>query len=190
MLDSATKSATYTKYTGGATYRISINSLGEEGNTSSWSPLLSADGQIIAFVSDAENLVFNDTNDLRDVFVHDIQTGETRRVSISINGEEGNAGSYTPNISADGRYVAFRSAASNLVDEDTNNHEDVFLHDVATHQTYFVSINSTGQQGVHYSRYPSLSANGRLIGFESWAVNMVPDDSNRAPDVYLRDRGQ
>ena len=174
----------------GETRRVSIGINGEEGNAGSYEPKISADGRYVVFKSFADNLVPNDNNGSCDIFRHDLQNHTTELISMSSSGQQANADSGCPVIAAQGRYVAFHSKASNLVDEDTNNHEDVFLRDVATHQTYLVSINSTGQQGVHYSRYPSLSANGRLIGFESWAVNMVPDDNNRAPDIYIHDRGQ
>jgi Tol biopolymer transport system component len=172
------------------TRRISVSSNGEEGNAGSYAPNISADGRYVVFMSHADNLVPNDTNGFYDIFRHDLQTHTTELISVSSHNQQGNGRSGVPVISAQGRYVAFNSKASNLVNGDTNDHEDVFFRDVATGRTYRVSISSTGEQGVHYSRYPSLSANGRFVGFESWAVNMVPDDGNRAPDAYVRDRGQ
>lgn len=174
----------------GETSRISVSSNGDQGSVGSYAPNISADGRYVVFKSYADNLAPNDTNGSCDIFRHDLQTHTTELISISSDGQQGNGHSGRAVISAQGRYVAFHSEASNLVDGDTNNHEDIFFRDVATGRTYRVSINSTGEQGVHYSHYPSLSSNGRFVGFESWAVNMVPNDGNRAPDAYVRDRGQ
>src|SRR5262245_17805320 len=88
------------------------------GNSASLSPPLSADGRFIAFASDATNLVSGDTNDTTDVFVHDRETGETTRVSVASDGKQGNDYSRDPDISDDGRYVVFESAADNLVKGD------------------------------------------------------------------------
>jgi Tol biopolymer transport system component len=191
MLSSATKSAVFSKYPGGATYRISINSLGQEGNSSSWAPRLSADGRIIAFVSDAENLVSNDTNEMRDVFVHDTATGRTTRVSVSSSRQQGNDVSHWHCISADGRFVGFSSQATNLVEGDTNELQDVFVHDLKTGQTVRVSLSSDGKQTTDcggQNRLPSMSADGRFVTFESPSAELVPDDTNRRWDVFVHDR--
>ncbi|MCP4361663.1 MAG: hypothetical protein GY796_26935 [Chloroflexi bacterium] len=113
------------RYTG-QTSRISVASNGAEGNRGSFNPTISADGQIIAFPSDAANLVLGDHNDARDIFIHDRETGQTTRISTADDGTEGNADSYRPVISADGRFVTFRSYADNLVSGDTNNQCDSF----------------------------------------------------------------
>ena len=90
-------------------------------------PVISADGRFVAFSSYASNLVPGDTKGWYDVFVHDRQTGKTRRVSVSSGGAQGNGNSGYPGISADGRFIAFASAASNLVPGDTNNLADIFV---------------------------------------------------------------
>lgn len=110
------------------TTRVSVASSGNQGNSSSWYPSISADGRHVAFGSWASNLVPGDTNGTSDIYVHDRHTARTTRVSVSSSGLEGNSGSYYPSISADGRHVAFHSAASNLVAGDTNGYWDVFMH--------------------------------------------------------------
>jgi Tol biopolymer transport system component len=109
----------------GPTTQVSVNSAGEEGNAPSQASSLSATGRFVAFSSIASNLVPGDTNGVTDVFVHDRKTGVTTRVSVDSAGGEGNGDSAGPSISASGRFVAFTSAASNLVPGDTNGTEDV-----------------------------------------------------------------
>ena len=117
--------------TAGTTERVSVSSSGEQGNNWSYEPSLSADGRYVAFTTYASNLVPGDTNGTYDIFVYDRVTGETARVSVSSFGEQGNNTSYEPSLSADGRYVAFYSNASNLVPGDTNVVPDIFVHDRA-----------------------------------------------------------
>ncbi len=116
----------------GVTERVSVSSTGEQGNGESRQGSMSADGRFVAFYSEASNLVPGDTSGERDVFVHDRQTGNTTRVSVSSSGEQGNWYSLHPSISRDGRYVAFESVATNLVPGDTNGGYDVFVHDRQT----------------------------------------------------------
>ena len=117
--------------TTGVTELISINSAGQQGNQNSINPALSADGRVVAFRSYANNLVPGDTNAEPDVFVHDRTTGGTERVSVASDGTQANGESYSPTLSADGRFVAFISAADNLVPGDTNNQQDIFVHEAA-----------------------------------------------------------
>jgi len=114
---------------GGATERVSVASDGTQGNNRLWYTGISADGRFVAFDSDASNLIEGDTNGDRDVFVHDRQTGQTARVSVASDGTQGNDDPYVPSLSADGRFVAFESSATNLVPGDTNGTWDVFVHD-------------------------------------------------------------
>ena len=172
----------------GETRRVSVNSAGEQGNSVSYASTLSADGRYVAFVSDSSNLVPGDTNRREDVFVHDRQTGETRRVSVDRAGAQGNSNSYSPTLSADGRYVAFDSAATNLVPGDTNGYSDVFVHDRQTGETRRASVDSTGGQGNSVSFSSTLSADGRYVAFESYASNLVPGDTNGTYDVFVHDR--
>ena len=170
------------------TARISVSSAGVEGNGGSYAPSISANGRYVAFVSDSSNLVANDTNGFLDVYVRDRQAGTTRRVSISSTGHQGNSDSYNPSISADGRYVAFQSDASNLVVHDTNLAGDVFVRDRKTGSTTRISISSSGHQGNGGSYAPSISAEGRYVALQSDATNLIANDTNGAADIFVRDR--
>jgi hypothetical protein len=172
----------------GETSRVSVASDGTQGNNASWFTSISADGRYVAFHSEASNLVDGDTNGYGDLFVHDRTTGETSRVSIASDGTEGNNLSYAPFISADGRYVAFNSQASNLVDGDTNGYGDLFVHDRTTGETSRISIASDGTQGDNNSMSGSISADGRYVAFSSSATNLVDNDTNGYYDAFMHDR--
>ena len=172
----------------GTTTRISVASDGGQGDHSSWSASISGNGFFVAFVSDATNLVNGDTNGESDIFVHDRQTGETTLVSVASDGIQENRSSRYPSISVDGRYLAFDSEADNLVSGDTNSALDVFVHDRLTGETTRVSVASDGTQGNSSSSYPSISADGRFVAFESWADNLVNGDTNGTGDVFVHDR--
>jgi Tol biopolymer transport system component len=101
----------------------------QAANGSSWEPKISANGLYVTFSSNAGNLVTGDTNNLTDVFICHWQTGTMERVSIRTGGAEGNAPSYHPSISGDGRYIVFASEASTLVASDSNGVKDIFLRD-------------------------------------------------------------
>jgi Tol biopolymer transport system component len=172
----------------GQTSRVSLASDGTQGNIGSTGPSISADGRYVAFTSGANNLVPGDTNHSVDVFVHNRQTGQTSRVSVASGGTQANSFSDSASISADGRYVAFRSSASNLVPNDTNGWSDIFVHDRQTGETSRVSVASNGTQGNYWSWNPSISADGRYVAFESFSDNLVPDDTNGYFDVFVHDR--
>jgi Tol biopolymer transport system component len=172
----------------GVTERVSVDSSGKEGNSHSVAPAISGDGRYVAFLSGASNLVPGDTNGHEDVFVHDRQTEVTERVSVDSSGKEGKGWSRNPAISADGRYVAFESEASNLVPGDTNGDPDVFVHDRQAGVTERVSVDSSGNQGMGWSFHPAISADGRYVAFDSWAGNLVPGDTNGRGDVFVHDR--
>lgn len=112
----------------------------------------------------------------------------TWRVSLSRLGEEGNGNSYYPVLSDDGRYVVFASYATNLVPNDTNNTWDVFVHDQSNGETERVSLTTEGIEGDYSSNYPDISADGRYVVFFSYATNLVPNDNNGQPDIFLHDR--
>jgi hypothetical protein len=145
------------------TTRVSVNSHGKQGNGDSLFPSISADGRFVTFQSVATNLVGGDTNHVVDSFVRDRKTGKTERVSVDSQGKQGDANSYTGTISADGRFVAFPSHATNLVGGDTNDRDDVFVRDRETGKTTRVSVNSHGKQGNDSSSGASISADGRLL---------------------------
>jgi archaellum component FlaF (FlaF/FlaG flagellin family) len=114
------------------------------------------------------------------------RAGTTSRVSVSSTGTQANDISFVPAISGNGRYVAFTSAASNLVPGDTNGAVDVFVRDRRAGTTSRVSVSSTGAQANGYSYDPAMSADGRYVGFDSDASNLVPGDTNGVNDVFLR----
>ncbi len=173
----------------GQTSLVSVATDGTSGNGAfggEFSPTISVDGRYVAFVSDKHNLVVGDTNNVRDVFVHDRQTGQTSRISVDSNGVEGNQGSSgVPSISADGRFVTFSSSDSNLVMMDTNGVADVFLHDRQTGETTLVSVASNGAQGDMMSLYNQISDDGNLVVFRSLAGNLVADDTNSTLDIFI-----
>jgi Tol biopolymer transport system component len=181
-----------------STVRVSVRSDGTEADQASAAPSISSDGRYVAFVSDATNLVANDTNTSTDVFVHDRDVDEngtfdeaggvsTVRVSVDSVGAEGDNNSNFPSISADGRYVAFVSDATNLVAGDNNGSADVFVHDFQTGTTTRVSVDSAGVEDIGNSNNPSMSADGRSVTFESVADNLVVGDTNTAPDIFVDD---
>ncbi|PKH07818.1 PD40 domain-containing protein [Moritella sp. Urea-trap-13] len=170
----------------GITERVSVASNGSQGD--GYHPAISADGRFVAFTADSSNLVFNDSNGMSDIFVHDRNSQITELVSVSNNGSQGNLGCIFSAISADGRYVAFDSRASNLVSEDTNAVEDVFVHDRKTGLTVRVSVAMDGTQGNANSHIASISANGRYVVFQSLASTLIADDNNHVSDVFIHYR--
>jgi Tol biopolymer transport system component len=170
------------------TTRVSVATGGVQANQHSDAASISADGRLVAFRSGASNLVSGDTNQCLDIFVRDRISGITERVSVATGGAQANGDSYPPVISADGRFVAFESLATNLVAGDTNNVPDVFVHDRITGTTERVSVDSAGMEADCYSASPSISADGRLVAFASCAANLVAGDTNADFDVFLRDR--
>jgi Tol biopolymer transport system component len=188
LIFSAACTPTYTPTTG--TQLISLATDGSLANNRSKEPCISADGRYIAFASDATNLVEGDKNGVTDVFVHDLAKGTTTRVSVSNNGTEGNGASYWPFISADGRYVTFTSDATNLVEIDTNDVGDVYVHDNKTGTTELISIAINGKAGDDLSFWSSISADGRYVVFMSNATNLVSSDTNNTWDIFMRDRSK
>lgn len=193
----------------GTTTRISVDSLGNQGNEQSCCPVISGDGNVVAFYSFASNLVAADTNGQYDVFARNRQTAVTERVSIPTGGGEANKGSAWPAINGDGRFVAFLSAASNLVPVDTNNScdydgntvpencVDVFVRDRLGATTTRVSVATGGGQAIYDSGEPAISADGRFVAFSSYSSNLVGGDTHscadfgypyNCSDVFVHDR--
>jgi Tol biopolymer transport system component len=169
--------------------RVSVNSAGVQGTLDSDLPAISSDGRFAAFESLARNLVTDDTLLSWDVFVRDRALGVTERVSVDSDEAQANASSYDAAISADGRFVAFYSWATNLVPEDTNESRDVFVRDRTLGTTERVSVSTTGlQSNGTYNGGAEISPDGRFVVFGSDATNLVENDSNGVPDVFLRDR--
>ena len=172
----------------GTTEVASVSSGGFQGNSLSFTPSMSGDGRFVTFASMASNLAIPDLNALPDVFVRDRLLGTTEIASLTFTGAQGDSPSFNPTISLDGRYVAFRSASTNLVPNDTNGRVDVFVRDRVAATTERASVDGTGTEGDGSSFEPTISADGRYVAFESQATNLVAGDTNGAMDVFVRDR--
>lgn len=172
----------------GTTARVSVASNGTEGNNTSFGPAISADGRYIAFISHATNLVDGDTNNEPDVFVHDQQTGATTRDSVGTGNAQANDSIWAAAISGDGRYVAFSSYASNLVDADVNDTGDVFVRDRQSATTTRVSVGTGNTEANGASAFPAISGDGRYVTYASDASNLVGGDTNSSRDVFVHDR--
>jgi Tol biopolymer transport system component len=171
-----------------ATRIVSVESGGALGDDFASLAAISSDGRYVAFQSLATNLVPGDTNGVTDVFVRDLVAGTTEIVSVDSSGVIGNSHSGAPSISADGRYVAFQSFATNLIPSDATLGNDVYLRDRVAGTTVQVNLTSSGVQTVTGTgTEPSISADGRYVAFTSGATDMVPGDTNGRTDVFVRD---
>lgn len=170
------------------TSRVSVGSGGTQGDDDSYTAAISATGRYVAFLSQASTLVPGDTNGVEDIFVRDRVSRTTTRVSVDTAGVQGDGDSYDPAISADGRFIAYSSEATNLVPGDTNGEDDIFVYDRATGITSRVSVDSNGLQGDGQCLRPALSADGRFVAFDSTATNLVVGDTNANFDVFVHDR--
>jgi Tol biopolymer transport system component len=150
---------------------------------------ISADGRFVAFDSYATNLVAGDKSQTSRVLVHDRSTGATKVVNATGGGEPANGASVSPVLTADGRYLAFASDATNLVPGDNNLFRDIFVRDLRTGKTERVSVHSNGTEAANgHSSHPSISADGRFVAFESAAINLVGGDTNGLIDIFVHDR--
>lgn len=168
------------------TERVSVRSNGAQANDVSTRPALDATGNLVVFDSAATNLVGGDTNFGLDVFLHNRTTNRTHRISVSSDEAQGAGFSNSPAIGA--RFVSFVSTAANLVPNDTNNAEDIFVRNLVAGTTDRVSVNSSGEEGNSSSTLASISATGRYVAFSSFATNLVPGDTNGHFDVFIHDR--
>ena len=157
-----------------------------KGNNYAENPVISANGRYIVFESYADNLVVNDTNFVKDIFIRDLIEDTTQRVSINSEGIEGNGNSEHPVISADGRYVAFESDANNLVANNTIFGTDIFVRDLVNNTIQQVNLTNDGSQ-TGLSLEPSISGDGRYVAFTSYANNLVAEDNNNISDIFVRD---
>jgi len=197
--------------------RASVASDGSEANDEANDPpAINGDGSIVAFDSDATNLVAVDDNDTYDIFVHDFTTGDTTMVSVASDGSQSYSDKHNPAISADGRFVAFSeygggpkaASPSNevaaagkvavesiapaadgdiydmLVEGDVNGEEDIVLHDRVDASTTMVSVTPALTGADDGSEDPALSGDGRFVSYDSWAENLVDDDTNGVRDVF------
>jgi hypothetical protein len=178
------------------TERVNVSAVGAEADAVTFRGIMSGDARFVGFRSRARNLVPADTNDALDVFVHDRLTRDTTRVSVSSDGEQADARGLDrptrwsmfmsrPFLSADGRFAAFTSRASNLVADDRNGSADVFVHDLWTGRTIRVSLTADGTEANGDSFVSGISADGRAVAFTSLADDIVPGDTNGYRDVFV-----
>jgi Tol biopolymer transport system component len=170
-----------------STVRVSESAAGVQGNRSSAEASFSADGRFVAFSSHSTNLVTGDTNRRMDIFVRDLLTGTNARANLGPGGVQADRPSNQPDISANGRFVAFSSFATNLVPGDTNGQPDVFLRDMVTGVTQLVSVGLGGAPANGDNAAPAVSSTGRFVAFLSGASNLVGGDTNGTGDVFVRD---
>lgn len=150
-------------------------------------PSISPDGRYVAFSGNFENFDGNPSI-FGGIFVRDMEQGTVALASVNDAGDLADGGSMQPTVSADGQKVAFSSSASNLVANDTNQANDIFLHDLAAGTTEMISVATSGEQSDGFSSLPSMSADGRFVAFTSAATNLVAGDTNGRDDAFLRDR--
>ncbi len=171
----------------GLTQRVNVASDGTQANYHAYDPNISSDGRYVTFYSSADNLVDADTNGQADIFMHDMFTGDTTRISTATDGTQANGSSDSAVFSPDGQYVIYRSMARNLVDGDTNGKSDIFIYDLAQGTTQRLILD---QQGNHHSYNPVISHGGQVIVFNSLASNLVDDDTNNQSDIFIYQLGQ
>ena len=168
------------------TERVSVNSDWQQANGFSFSPNISRDGKLVVFVSGATNLAAGDTNGAYDLFIRDRDLKTTQRVSVDRYGNQLDYSSEKPEISADNRFVVFQSAATNLVQNDTNGRIDVFIKDLLTNSVNRVSVDQSGKvQGDNFSFEPTISADNRFVAFTTYATNLTSDMTINS-DIVLR----
>ena len=174
--------------TTGTTERVSVDSDGDETTDGASQPAISGDGLVVGFISTEPDLVEGDTNGTFDVFVHDRTSGSTERLSVATGATEADSGSFGPRLNGDGEVVSFVSFATNLVSNDDNDLVDVFVRDRSASTTERVSVGDGEEEADGGSTGGGLSGDGRFVVFSSGATNLVPDDTNGASDVFVRDR--
>ncbi|MBI5435188.1 MAG: PD40 domain-containing protein [Planctomycetes bacterium] len=171
----------------GVTQLVAPSAVSPDGD-SDW-PSLSFDGRWVAFASKAKDLLGpnGDTNGKADVFLFDRASGSLVRISLGFGGGELSVASFRPSISDDGRFVAYDSLAPDVVTNDTNNSQDIFVFDRLTGLTTRASVSSSGGQANNLSQLAELSADGGVVVFESAANNLDTGDTNQTLDVFWRD---
>jgi Tol biopolymer transport system component len=173
--------------------RVSLNSSGQQGtggSVGSHDPTISADGNWVAWESEATNLVPNDTNGGQDAFLRNLTTGVTTRENLGPGGVQaqgGSVGTHDPHMSSNGRWMVFYSDQTNLVPNDTNHRRDEFLRDTVNGVTRRISLTPSGGQSNGESYEPWISDDGRYVTFASGASNLVSGDSNGKGDIFLAD---
>ena len=165
------------------TKRVSLGNGGVQGNAFSEGNAVSADGRFVAFTSGASNLVPNDTNGVDDVFVRDRQTGKTERVSLGKGGVEADYFCHSATISANGRFVAFLSAATNLLPGNETGEQQFYVYDRQTGQIWRASVGPGGVAGNGTTQGTHISGSGRFLGFTSFADNLVAERHATTPQT-------
>jgi len=165
---------------------ISAKADGTQSNGWSYDAAVSADGNRVAFTSEASNLVGGDSNGATDIFVKNVATGALTRVSTASNGTQANEGSRDGIFSDDGNSLAFESYAGNLVAADSNGSWDIFVKDLVSGATTRVSTAADGSQGNGHSYNASFTDDGGTIAFESYADNLVAGDGNNSADIFVK----
>jgi VCBS repeat-containing protein len=171
----------------GTLTRVSTNSAGLQADESSTSADILADGTKVVFASSATNLITGDTNNSSDVFLKDLKTGTVTRLSTDNTGTESNGNSLAPQVSSDGSRVIFISVSSNLVSDDTNSKQDVFMKNIATQELIRLSVTDTGAQANGASYEAVFSSDGTKVLFASDASNLVAGDTNSVRDLFIKD---
>jgi len=167
-----------------STTRVSVDSWGREGSHESYRPSISSDGRYVAFESDSSLTTGGPM--LRRIYLHDRHTGETSKVSVNSQGEPATAPCSEAAVSSDGRFVAFCSSAMNLSGR-ANNEAQLYLHDRQTGVTTRLSVNSSGDYADQGCYDPEISADGLTVVFQSYATNLVPNDTNHRYDIFVCD---
>ena len=171
---------------------VSVSSSGAVGDEESDGPSISDDGRFVAFHSYSWNLAPGKERYRSSIYIHNTRDGTTERISNNHEGLEANGNSFRPSISPDGRYVAFRSTASDLIDTApppfAHLYYNIYLHDRQTQTTSAISTNDSGQLGNRDSYGAKISADTRFIAFESSSYNLTANDDNLAWDVFVHDR--
>ena len=173
---------------GAKTKRVSVATGGTEGNGASDNGATSPNGRYTVFDSLAANLVANDDNSVKDVFLRDHKRKRTKRVSLATGARQLDGASARPTVSADGRFVAFESDAVFLNQTDINGGPDIFVYDRKKKRLRRISVSSSGVGADGISRLPVISDDGRFVAFFSHATNLVPSDDNGEGDVFIHDR--
>lgn len=168
---------------------LSRSATGSLANQPAYSPTLSDDGRYVVYYSKASNLTAGTGGSILQIIQHDTQSGDTVLLSRDAAGIEGDDLSYSPSISADGRFVAYTSFAKNLVDVDNNGVSDVLLWDRQNNETTIISQSESGQLGNGAAiGTPALSRSGNSIAFSTYADNLIESDTNNVADIFVRDR--
>ncbi len=167
--------------------RVSVASDGTQSDDDSQAASISSDGNITALESFASTLVAGNITVFSDIYIHAIDTGTTERITDNINGFGSDGDSQAPSIDADGNFVAFQSAATDLVAGDANGRVDIFVYDTTNATTDLISLNFNGLGTDGDSTAPSISADGSLVAYQSAATDLVPGDVNGQIDIFVTD---